>query len=172
MDVATLKSKIKQKNIPQFLIFSGDEWEVQKIYINQILKVTKKEQKRIDSIADVYSSLKNRSFVSNSYCYIARDDKVFMENESLQEQIKSGLLKDNLYILLLTNIDKRTKFYKKFVEDIVIFEALSEQALIKYIQAQIKLSTQNAKKLIEVCESNYGRILSEIDKIRRYVDAT
>ena len=39
MDVATLKAKIKSKQLPSYLIFSGDEWKVQQIYINQIAKL-------------------------------------------------------------------------------------------------------------------------------------
>ena len=43
--------------------------------------------------------------------------------------------------------------------------------LIKYIQREIDLSERNCKRLIDICDGNYGRILLEIDKIRRYVDA-
>ena len=39
MDVSTLKAKIKSKQIPHYLIFTGPEWKVQQIYIRQIAKV-------------------------------------------------------------------------------------------------------------------------------------
>ena len=168
MDVVTLKAKIKSKQLPSYLIFSGDEWKVQQIYINQIAKVTGKEIKRIDDILSIYGKLRNRSFVQKSVIYIVRDDKELMNSEKLQQQISSDLLGDNILIHLLTNVDKRTKFYKAYKDVICDFERLSDSVLKKYILKEIKLSESNIERLIEVCEHDYGRILLEIDKIKRY----
>ena len=168
MDVATLKAKIQTKQLPSYLIFSGDEWKVQQIYIDQIAKATGLETRRIDSIIDVYDSLRNRSFVKAPVIYIVRDDKELMSNEKLQQQIESGILGDNILIHLLTGVDKRTKFYKSHSASIIVFERLSDALLKKYILKEIKLSERNIERLIEVCEHDYGRILLEIDKIKRY----
>ena len=170
MDVGTLKAMIKNNQLPSYLIFSGTEWKVQEIYINQIVKVTGKESKRIDSIADIYSQLKNRSFVQKSKIYIVRDDKDLMQNEKLQKQIDS-MLGDNILIHTLTSVDKRTKFYKTYKDKVAEFEPLTDAILRKYIKKEIELSDKNCDKLIAVCEHDYGRILLEIDKIKRYVDA-
>lgn len=167
MDVGTLKSYIKTNKIPSFLIFSGEEWKVQEIYIQQISKVTGKEIRRIDSVSAIYSGLKNKSFIDKAYIYIVRDDKELMQNEKLQAQIET-VLKDNVLILLLTNIDKRTRFFKAFNASIIEFERLSDALLYKYTQREISLSKSNIERLIEVCEHDYGRILLEIDKIKRY----
>lgn len=169
MDVATLKAKIKSKQLPSYLIFSGDEWKVQQIYIDQIAKATGLETRRIDSVSDVYGQLKNRSFIKSPYIYIVRDDKELMNNEKLQQQIESGLLGENMLIHLLTSVDKRTKFYKSHNASIIVFERLSDALLKKYTLKEIKLSERNIERLIEVCEHDYGRILLEIDKIKRYV---
>ena len=171
MDVATLKNHIKLKTLPTFLIFSGDEWKVQQIYIEQIAKVTKKKCVRIDSVADIFQKLSNRSFVKESVIYIVRDDKELMQNEKLQQRIEKVLV-DNMLILLLTNVDKRTKFYKSYKASICDFERLSDKMLEKYALKQISLSKANIQRLIEICEHDYGRMLLEIDKIKRYVDAT
>lgn len=167
MDVATLKAKIKSKQLPSYLIFSGTEWKVQELYIQQIAKVTSKEIKRIDSITDIYSKLRNKSFVQSGVIYIVRDDKELMQNEKLQQKIES-VLGDNILIHLLTNVDKRTKFYKQYKDVIIEFEALSDAMLKKYILKEIKLSESNIQRLIDICEHDYGRILLEIDKIKRY----
>ncbi|MBO6272772.1 hypothetical protein J6O48_08345 [bacterium] len=168
MDVATLKAKIKSKQLPSYLIFSGDEWKVQQIYINQIAKVTGKEIKRIDDVTSIYRKLRNKSFVQNGVIYIVRDDKELMNSEKLQQQIESGLLGDNILIHLLTSVDKRTKFYKAHSASIIVFERLSDAMLKKYISKEIKLSESNIQRLIDICEHDYGRILLEIDKIKRY----
>ena len=167
MDVATLKAKIKSKQLPPYLIFAGDEWKVQEIYIKQIAKVTGKEVVRIDSVTEIYRKLKSRSFTKKSNIYIVRDDKELMKNEKLQQQIESSLVNDIL-IHILTTVDKRTKYYKRYNASIVNFERLSDAMLYKYIQKEIKLSKANTERLIDICEADYGRILLEIDKIKRY----
>lgn len=169
MDVATLKNYIKLKTIPTFLIFSGDEWKVQQIYINQIAKVTGKKCVRIDSISEIFQKLSNRSFVKESVVYIVRDDKELMQNEKLQQRIEK-VLGDNILILLLTNVDKRTKFYKSYKASICDFERLSDKMLEKYTLREISLSKRNLERLIDICEHDYGRILLEIDKIKVFGD--
>lgn len=170
MDVSILKNHIKLKTLPTFLIFSGDEWKVQQIYINQISKVTGKKCVRIDSVADIFQKLTNRSFVKESVIYIVRDDKELMQNEKLQQRIEK-VLGDNMLILLLTNVDKRTKFYKSYKASICDFERLSDKMLEKYTLREISLSKANIQRLIEICEHDYGRMLLEIDKIRRYAES-
>lgn len=169
MDVATLKAKIKSKQLPSYLIFSGEEWKVQEIYINQIARATGKEVKRIDDVLGIYGKLKNRSFVQTGVIYIVRDDKELMQNEKLQQTIEQ-VLGDNILIHLLTTVDKRTKFYKAYKDVICDFERLSDSVLKKYILKEIKLSEHNVERLIDICEHDYGRILLEIDKIKRYVE--
>ena len=70
--------------------------------------------------------------------------------------------------MLYTNIDKRSKFYKHFENTLVAFEKLSESNLIHEIQKRVQLNEKNAKMLVYVCESDLGRILQEIDKIKRF----
>ena len=168
MDVKSLKAKIKSKQIPNYLIFSGDEWKVQEIYIKQIAKVTGLKTQRIDSLLHIYNALRNKNFLQERIIYIVRDDKDLMQNEKLQQQIEDGLLRDNILIHLITSVDKRTKFYKRYKASICDFERLSDALLKKYILKEIKLSERNLMRLIDICEADYGRILLEIDKIKRY----
>lgn len=169
MDVSSLKAQIQTKQIPSHLIFSGSEWAVQKIYIQQIAKIKNQQLVYVDSIADIYSKLKNRSFVSTAVCYVVRDDKELLSNEKLQSQIDNGLLADNTLIHLLTSVDKRTKYYKQYKDTIIEFEPLNDAILKKYIKKIIPAFTdKNCDKLIDICEHDYGRILLEIDKIKRY----
>lgn len=168
MDVSTLKAKIKSKQLPSYLIFSGPEWKVQEVYIKQISKVTGKEVKRIDAVSDIYSQLRNRSFIQKSYVYVVRDDKELMQNEKLQKQLDS-ILNDNMLIHVLTSVDKRTKYYKQYKDTIVEFEQLSDAILKKYIKKEIDLSDRNCQMLIDICEHDFGKILLEIDKIKNYV---
>lgn len=172
MQVAEIKNDIKSGNVRDFYIFSGDEWKVQEIYINQLAKAKNLRIKRINSINDIYVQLRNKSFLSSNFCYVVRDDEAFISNEQLWSQVKDlKIFAGNIYILQLTNLDKRTKFYKAFQDEICIFEHLEPKILKKYIQKEIDLNDKNCQVLMEICEYDYGRCLLEIDKIRRYVDA-
>ena len=170
MDVAGLKGHIQQHTLPNFLIFTGEEWKVQQVYIKQIAKSKNEEIVYIQSIADIYGRLTNRSFLSKDKVYVVRDDKELMTSEKLQSTITT-ILGENTLILLLTNVDKRTKFYKQFSSEIIVFEPLKPAVLAKYIQKELPLSDANCNKLMEVCEYDYGRCLLEIDKIKHYMSS-
>ena len=167
MDIAELKAKIKTNKLNSFIVFIGDEWKVQEIYIDQIAKTKRLTKCRVESFAGIRRTLKSKSFVRSKSLYIIRDDKDFMQNEKLLSNLEA-ILGNNMLILTVTKLDKRTKFYNRYKSIIVEFEALPSQILRKYIQKQIQLSDTNCDTLIEVCESNYGRILLEIDKIKQY----
>ena len=168
MDVATVKSWIQTKQIPNFMIFSGPEWAVQKIYINKIAETVDGTLKYVDGIAEIYNSLRSRNLIGKKNVYVIRDDRDILTNEKLQGQINTGLLGSNTLIYLLTTVDKRTKFYKTYKDTIVDFEPLKPAILKKYIQKEIDLSDKNTEKLMEVCEYDYGRCLLEIDKIYQF----
>ena len=166
MDAKTLKGHIINNTPDKFYIFTGPEWKIQWIYIKKMEEAFGKAYKYIDSISSIYSKLTNRSFISQSYIYVVRDDNDLLNDEKLQDKIES-ILQDNILILLLTNPDKRTKFYKKYKDKVCEFDYLVPDVLSKYIQKEINLSKTNCDKLMEVCEYDYGRCLLEIDKIKR-----
>jgi len=110
--------------------------------------------------------LSNKLFNSARTLYLLRDDKEFMTNEKAQKRVLETL-SDNVLILLVSSVDKRTKFYKTYSELFVEFTTLEHAVLKRYVQKSIKLSDRNTERLMEVCENNYGRILLEIDKIKQ-----
>lgn len=166
MDVATLKVKIKSKQIPNYLIFTGPEWKVQQIYIQQIAKVMKLEVVRLDSYREVYSKIRSNALISSSKLFIVRDDTELLSNDKITSQSILSALQSNLFIHILTTVDKRKKYYKDNQDRIVDFEPLSDSALKKYIKREVNLSDDNCQRLIEFCEHDYGRCLLEIDKIK------
>lgn len=169
MEVQELKQMIKSSDIPNFFIFTGDEWKVQKIYIEQIAKVKKLAVMYIDSITEIWKTLSVKSLFSQDYLYIVRDDKEFMTEEKLQQKVIDSL-NNNMLILTLTSADKRLKILKTYKDSIVEFNALNEAVLKKYIQKEIALSDRNCEILMEICGYNYGHCLLEIDKIKQYAD--
>lgn len=171
MEVYSVLNDIKNGTLRNFYIFAGEEWKVQQIYIEQIAKVKNLKIKRINSINDIFNQLQNKSLLSSNFCFVCRDDEAITRNEQLWAQIRKGkIFSNHIYILLLTNIDKRTKFCKEFATEICEFKHLEPRVLQKYIQKEIDLSAKNCKKLMEICENDYGRCLLEIDKIKRFAD--
>jgi DNA polymerase III delta subunit len=170
MEITEVKSHIQKKTFNPFYIFSGPEWKVQRLYIDQISKTSEKELRYIESISDIYAKRNNAGFIKKNYVYVVRDDKEILQNEKVQAQLNS-IIGKNILVLILTSVDKRLKFYKQYKDDIVDFEPLKPEILRKYIQKDINLSNKNCDKLMEFCEYDYGRCLLEIDKIKNFVAA-
>ena len=168
MDVSALKAKIKSKQIPHYLIFTGPEWKVQQIYIQQIAKVLGIEVVYLDSYSEVYSKIRSRTLTSSFKLFLLRDDTEIQSSDKITTQSVTDSLKDNFLIHILTTTDKRKKYYKDNQDRIVDFEPLSDSALKKYIKREVNLSDENCQRLIEVCEHDYGRCLLEIDKIYQF----
>lgn len=168
MDVGFVKRQIKNRNLDNFYIFTGDEYKVQEIYINKISEVTNKPIFRINNI----SSLLNRgkSLFRNSKLYVVRDDIDFIKTEKYWGEVEDSL-RDDILILLVTDIDKRTKFYKQWESKIVTFDIMSDDLILKYTSKAIGLNRDNIFKLADICEGNYGRILIEVDKILNYMNS-
>ena len=165
MDLLRLKNQIKNNEFDHIYIFAGDEWKVQQIYIEQMTKVIG-NRVYLDSVSELVQKLSNKLFNSARTLYLLRDDKEFMTNEKAQIRTLETL-SDNVLILLVSSVDKRTKFYKTYSESFVEFTTLEHAVLKRYVQKSIKLSDRNTERLMEVCENNYGRILLEIDKIKQ-----
>ena len=167
MEVQELKHLIKEKTIPSFMIFTGEEWLVQKLYIEQIAKVVNLEIQYIDKVSDIIGTLGSKSLFSQNYLYVVRDDKEFMTEEKLQEKVINNL-NQNMLILELTSADKRLKLLKTYKTSTYEFNALKSDILKRYIQREIDLSDRNCEILMEICEYSYGHCLLEIDKIYNY----
>ena len=166
MEVQELKQMIKQNKIPNFLIFTGEEWKVQELYIQQIAKVKNLSVCHVDEIDEVWKELKARTLFGRDTLYVLRDDKELLTNEKIYSQI-TDILKNNMLILVLTSVDKRLKMLKQYNSSIVEFKALNEAILKQYIKQEIELSDRSCEILMEICENNYGHCLLEIDKIKR-----
>ena len=169
MTVQDVKTQIRNKSVKSFYIFTGSESKVIDVYVNKISECKGIEVVRADSISEIYSKFLSKSLVTNDYCYVLQDDKELLTHDKLWDSLAvENVQGNNIVILVLTGVDKRGKFYKRFKDDIVEFEHLPDSVLTKYIRKEIPLHDKNCKKLIDICESDYSRILLEVDKIYWY----
>ncbi len=169
MNISTVKKQIKDKNLQHFYIFTGEEYKVQDIYIDKISEVTDKPLMRIDEVKSLFN--RGKSLIANSNVFVVRDDKEFMKAEKSWDNLLENLGNDIL-IFLWTDVDKRFKFYKRFEDDIVVFNHMDDDVIFKYAHKSISLNDYNLKRFIDICEHDYGRILIESDKIQTYAKAT
>ena len=166
MDVIELKHMIHNRTVPNFLIFTGEEYMVQRIYIQQIAKEKGLKVQYADTVADIQQKIGTISLFDENYLYVVLDDKEFMQNKHADEII--SMLQSDMLILTLTTLDKRLKFIKEHNSSLVDFKPLKSENLKVYIKREIALSDRNIHILMEVCGHNYGHCLLEIDKIQKY----
>lgn len=158
---------VRHKKVQPLYIFTGDELAIMDIYVQKIVETARAVPKRVDSVRSIFSKLQNNSFITKPTCYIIRDDKEYLSQEKVWAEMNSGKhLGNNVIILIYTSLDKRGKFYKQHSEQIVEFEKLTPEILVKYVKKEIALKDNTAALLVELCDNNYSRILLECDKIK------
>ena len=169
MEVREVKQQIKQRRISPFYVFTGDEIEAQRIYIEKIAEVTGKQVRRIESVSEAFN--RRASILRVSNVFVCRDDKDFWRSAT-ELSVVEELLGDNILGLQMTAIDKRSKSSKAYSERTVEFNYMDADVLYKYTERACRLSDDRAYDLIDMCENDYSRILLECNKINRYAQAT
>lgn len=169
MTVQEVKAQIVGRKLQSVYFFTGIEIEVRNTYIKQIAKSLGYDIVRAESFREVFSKIKKKAIISQSFVYVIAEDAEVIKNEEIWKLLKDeSLIGKNLLIFTFTSLDKRTKFYKAYKDAICEFEPLDAALLRKYIKKQISLSDANCDRLIEICEGDYSRILLELDKIKHF----
>ena len=76
MTFSDIKEQIKEHKTLPFYVFSGDEIEVQRIYINKIAESKDQVVRRVDTVAEVVKARSGGLF-GKSICFVCRDDMDF-----------------------------------------------------------------------------------------------
>ena len=168
MTVNDVKRQIKANKLCPFYVFTGAEIEAQRIYIDKVAEVTGKPVKRIESVKEAFN--KRASLFNLSNVYVCRDDAEFWKSATEISAVEE-LLGNNILILQMTDIDKRSKASKLYADRTITFEYMDADTLYKYVQKQCSLNDDNTFELIDICERDYARLLLETDKIRIYARA-
>ena len=176
MELLQLKTSIINNTLSEYYIFTGTEVKVREIYLKQMAKVKNAEIKILDNFSELVKVTRASTLLRNSFLYVIFNEKDLLNDNTIQDnllKIRSYFRSsDNLVVFVYDNIDNRLKFVKEHSDDIVNFSPLTKDILQKYITRDIDLNSKNCDTLIEVCESDYGRILMEIDKIQSYMQCT
>lgn len=166
MDIKVLKASILQNNIPNFMIFSVNEANLCKQYINMISKTLNLPYKFYDSCDEVlYETSTN---LKDSYLYIVLNDDKVIKNPKYVEELKKKT--DRYIILYYTNLDYKCDLYKLYSQNVVIFKKLDKYTILAYLMKQLEknkidVDQRKVEKLIEFCNCDMGCCVNEIEKI-------
>ena len=164
MNIAELKVAIMSNNLPNFMIFTGEEFGVMGIYINDICSNFSGTIHKLDTVLDAVSLCSGKSILSKNKLIIVTDDNDFIKNEKAWGQIKT-LVGNNKLILKYHNSDDRLSFWKHFSDDTAVFEKMSTNVLSKHLVNKFKISLDNAFKLAQCLDNDYVSCLLELDKV-------
>ena len=172
MQLHELKEQLVKKTLQPLYIFTGEEIAIMNIYIDKIAEIMNVKPKRVDSIGSIFGKLQNQSFINKPSCYVIRDDKDYLAQEKIWDSLNNGVVQgDNIIILVYSNLDKRSKFYKHHADMITEFQKLIPEVLAKYIKKEIGLGVKKGVQFAELCDCNYSRILLECDKLKHLANA-
>ena len=169
MTIQELKIQIMNNNISNILIFYGEEYMVQKLYIQKIAEVTQSEIQFISNLIDI-KEYSLDALIESKKCFVCVDNQELSKSSDLDRDFAkiSQILGSNLLILQFTKLDKRSKLFTQLKDSAVEFEHLHPLVLEKHLMQDADIQQPTAKKLAEVCEYDYGRCLLELNKIKNY----
>lgn len=165
MNIKDLNLQIRKGELDHFYIFYGDEIGLQNLYIQQLSKG--KVAQRVDDFASIMKKVTTKNTVfgkaNDDRVYIIRDDSIFMKTEKAWDiEIKSGIV-----ILLVTALDKRSKFYKHFKDKTIEFKPASTGQCVKLLKGHITGAVGDLEYFVESCNNDYNTIFSNLDKLKR-----
>lgn len=165
MNIKDLNLQIRKGELDHFYIFYGDEVGLQNLYIRQLGKG--RAVQRVEDFASILRKVmtKNTAFgkVDDNTVYIIRDDTTFMKTEKAWDvEIHCGIV-----ILLVTTLDKRSKFYKHFKDRAIEFKPAPTAQCVKLLNGHITGAIGDLEYFVESCNNDYNTIFSNVDKIQR-----
>ena len=168
MNLRELKKDIANKVNHPLYMFTGDEIAIRKIYTQKIVDNFEGSVVNADSLDEIIPKLKTNSLLMSKKClFIIYDDKTVLTADKIWEDLKTGKFqKGHTLIFIFNSLDKRSKFYKEFSNVITVFDYVSPNILLKYVNKELSLTDGRAEDLIYFCQNDYNKILIEMDKIR------
>ena len=164
MNLPELQLSIKAKKIPHFLIFVGNEYALINEYISRIEKNLNLKKYSVSTACSVLTPSKVMTLTKDVRLYVSKYESQIQISEKSWEYVRN--LGYNYLIIVLTTIDKRSKFYKQFEDIIIPFEAQSKTVVKNMLNGKISLPEKLMDRLLVGCAYNYGRCCLEIQKIK------
>lgn len=167
MELFELQNLINSNECPSVLIFLGEDYMLANLYIENIAKRYNLVRTDVDTLQDVIRGSSKNEFNFENKLFVIKHQKDIISKENLWSKVGDKLKKDML-IYVYNDLDKRTKFYTQNKDKIVNFSPQEEKTFLAMVKCQTKMSSANIKELSKICNFNYGKFLSELNKIKCY----
>ena len=167
MELFDLQRQIASFECPRFLIFVGEDYAMANLYINNIAKVMNLERRNSESLQNVFTDCVGNELDPSNKLFVMKYSKDVVAKEDLWVKINDKI-NDNFLIMVFNDLDKRTKFYTRNKDNIVNFAPQDDKTFVSMVKSGIKMSDKCIKELGAICKNNYGKFLSEFDKIKNY----
>lgn len=154
-----LQTQIREGSLLPFYIFTGEEIELQNIYLKQMGNVI-----RVDRVADIYNKITSKLISGNFAVYVVRDDMDFIKSEktwgSISDRIRNAVL-----VIQVTTPNKCKKFIKELNDCVVEFNHMTTKQLLNVVNMDCSVS--NKQYFIEACNNDLNTINNYLDIFKR-----
>lgn len=154
-----LQGQIREGNLLPFYIFTGEEIELQNIYLKQMGNVV-----RIDRVADIYNKITSKLISGKFAIYVVRDDMDFIKSEKTWGSI-SNKIRNAVLVVQVTTPNKCKKFIKELNNCVVEFNHMTTKQLLSVVN--MKGSVSNKQYFIEACNNDLNTINNYLDIFKR-----
>ena len=154
-----LQTQIRGGSLLPFYIFTGEEIELQNIYLKQMGNVV-----RIDRVADIYNKITSKLISSKFTIYVVRDDLDFIKSEKTWSNI-SNKIRNAVLVVQVTTPSKCKKFIKELNDCVVEFNHMTTKQLLSVVNMDCSVS--NKQYFIEACNNDLNTINNYLDIFKR-----
>ena len=159
IELFELQQQIREHKLLPFYVFTGEEIELQNIYLKQMGNVI-----RIDKVADVYNKITSKLISGKFAVYVVRDDIDFIKSEktwgSISDKIRNAVL-----VVQVTTPSKYKKFIKDLNDCAVEFNHMTTKQLLNVVNMDASVS--NKQYFIEACNNDLNTINNYLDIFKR-----
>ncbi|MEG1565400.1 MAG: hypothetical protein RR342_01495 [Bacilli bacterium] len=166
MELFEIQNMIKRKEKPKLLVFVGSDYAIANIYIDNISKFFNLEKYPLNDLSNFIPLCRGDAIFSSNRIFILKYSKDLSSCEKIFENIDE-IIGDNVLVVVLNEVDKRTKFYTQNKEFIVECNPQEFKTFKEMVAPSTKLTPEHIKELGEICGYNYGKFLLELDKVKQ-----
>lgn len=154
-----LQTQIREGSLLPFYIFTGEEIELQNIYLKQMGNVI-----RVYRVADIYNKITSKLISGKFAVYVVRDDMDFIKSEKTWSSI-SDRIRNAVLVIQVTTPNKCKKFIKELNDCVVEFNHMTTKQLLNVVNMDCSVS--NKQYFIEACNNDLNTINNYLDIFKR-----
>ena len=164
MELFELKIKVRDKCIPHFMVFDGEEGGVKKAYYHKIAEQMGLKIVVSDCYQDIEKLLINKTLFGGKSLIVLYGDSSFGADTRLMEMFNTKKV-SNYFIFVSNNANDLCKKLSITADYRVMFRHLPVSILTKYIVSKIDIKHLYADYMIKWSAFDYGSVMLELDKL-------